>query len=318
MKKIVLFIMASLFLFFLLTRCNNKSENDDDPVNPKPRIYSAYAVYTEVLVGQTDSVKYSSNADSASVITPAGTLLLENPLQGVIPITINVEGTTEIMFHFEWTDGQYPVHNFKECYIIGYLPLKMNAASTQISWRTSASLQIETHLADSTVISYSGIDTVLQGDFNGDFLTNTLDTTTLVKIATYNKLGVVQDSVTITVNAPTLLDFIAAHPWSVVSGVASCSCDDGSWFDLYIGEEILNTKYFFKNDGTWEAYRYGVLVNWDEFSVTDSILNWGGGIYIINVLNLYTMILRHNDAPVIGCPENNGCIIKNYSPSVPY
>jgi hypothetical protein len=115
---------------------------------------------------------------------------------------------------------------------------------------------------------------------------------------------------------PTFMDIITEHPWSVISGVRNCAGDEnGIWDNATLSQEDLDVKYVFCTDGNWEAYRYGVKINWDTFSITDSILIWGGGHYEIKVLNSTTMTLKHGEMS-IGCPGNYGYVKRTYGPAV--
>ena len=118
--------------------------------------------------------------------------------------------------------------------------------------------------------------------------------------------------------APTpLMDIIAEHPWSEVSGLVSCTEDEnGYWWNLSIGQEELDHKCVFKKDGTWKIYLYGILVNWGTFSINeaDSTMTGYAGYNKFWVLNPTTMTLKSQELS-IGCPGDLGYTKRTYGPT---
>lgn len=215
MRKIVLFSLVFSFLLILIG-CD---QDNDPPAEQKQYNYEVHPTNHDVLIGETDTLYYSSNADSLNITTPAGVITDKDPTAGTLAYAMGEEGMSEVTFDFIW-NGPTIIHGTKSCFVTGHLPIKMNAADTQISWRTSASITIETFDADSLWTDIEG--------WNSSSTSGTIETPTLDFSQTYHAISYKnggetgRDSVSINVDAPTRSDTISNKcglPWTF-SGLA--------------------------------------------------------------------------------------------------
>lgn len=137
-----------------------------------------------------------------------------------------------------------------------------------------------------------------------------------------NSAGTDTSSTQVIVNPPPplhpLQDKIILHPWSLDSGLSSCSGDEnGQWIPGNVSQSDKDVRYVFYANGKWKAFRYGVEINHGDYTIneSDSTMNWGGGIYLIQVLTPEIMTLKFQTLS-IGCPNNQGWIKMTYLPSV--
>lgn len=310
MKRGIFSYLILSTVFLILTGCQ-EPKDDDDPVNPVVHTYSAYAVRSEVLVGETDSLWYSSNADSVIITTMLGTFLLEDPAEGFFLLYIAEEGSFEVNFKFFWNDSLSPFTSNKQCTITSYQPLQVTFPTDPIPWRTGATFHLETHFADSTVISYSGIDTVITGNYPRYFTTNPLDSNTVIRVVTYNKLGKVEASETIYVKDPTREDTLSYKmgPWKMVKlefkyldgpwheeAVSLCLSDDLVYYYLYpekTGLYDIGEIPCFEGESNRTGFWY--LENEDTVLVTYQYVNQTGYSYqVIKFLDENTLVLIDN------------------------
>jgi len=114
---------------------------------------------------------------------------------------------------------------------------------------------------------------------------------------------------------PTFMDRITVSPLSVDSSHVSCTGEDGTWELAYTTQKDRDTRYVFQRNGTWIAYRYGVMVNYDLFSISevDSIFVFGGRVCKILSFENGVMITT-SQVSSFGCPGNIGFVKEFYLP----
>jgi hypothetical protein len=310
MKKVFGFCTLILFLTLFFLRCE---KNPNDPVIPATLTYSVHWDKDTVSKGYTVFVEWTSENATAVDLEING---------GNIPISVNgsksfvLYTTSTFLFTFI---GEDTVMTKTFVVFVETVPPPPEPPvielpdSIHTPFNTSINIIVQITGATSTSSDLPGFSGLSGGIFSTPILMDTV----IYHFFASNEFGTAEDSIIIFVDPPlppTFMDFITEHPWSAVSGVVSCMCDEGPWYNMSFSQEQLDIKYFFKKNGTWEGYLYGILVGNGTFSIVDSILIWGAE-YQIKVLNSTTMTIINSNELTIGCPGDVGCAIRTYVPT---
>jgi len=324
----ILFLILLFPLVFLMPGCE-KEILGPDPIPDKLFVTVEPIVDTVADIG--DIVPYEINTNAKYMVrliegksSEDTTFFSESPVTFTLQFPILKVGRNELFLRF-FKEGseRIPIDRVvvgKDTTVIPPPPTPPVIEMPDIlhaSYNTSINVTVLITGATSVTSDLPGFS----GLTGGTFATPILTYHAVYHISASNEVGTTVDSVMIAVvdfPSSPFMDVITEHLWSVISGMGSCECDEnGPWYEGTFSQIELDTKYSFKKDGSWEAYRYGILVNWGDFSIIDSTLYWGGVIYKIQVLNSETMELLHSGALVIGCPGGIGCIMKTYGSSAP-
>lgn len=286
----------------------------DSTTTPEALSLQVFIGSTEIQPGDSVTVTWLSNGTSAQIMLNGEILfkdLLPNGSKKIGPLfQVQTDTLTVLVIR----NGQPPMSENKTVKVLSTKPptVIMSVDSPSGPWNTSFTTTVQISSgADSSKSNIPG--------FHGSGSYSTvLRSTTIYHVIAYNKYGITKDSITITVLPQTFMDIIVWYsPWSEVSGVASCTGDEnGPWPPLNIGQEEKDTKYVFHSDGKWDAYQYGVHMDWGTFSISDkdsTLVGFAGSNKII-VLDSTAMTLKHKELG-IGCPGDSGYTKRTYGPT---
>lgn len=317
MKKLMIFFVAFFFpLVFMITGC--KKDESIIPTETLPTISLTPSHDIEVPFNGTATFSWDAKDVLSCCIVRDVNDTLSCKLSGSITLDSLIT-TTYITVFYVSLKGKLSEQSITITVKDGPPPplpvptITVSADPTEVSRDESSEITILTTHTDSVTSDMPG----LKIGVSGKYPTPSLASTTTYHFKAWGKGGTDTTSITIIVNPPTNpnLDLITSHPWSETSGVRNCIGDEnGFWDPLTFSQEELDIKNVFKKDGTWKSYRYGILVNWGTFVITDSTLIGYAGYNEIKVLNSITMTLKHQELS-IGCPDYSGYTKRTYGPT---
>ena len=294
-------LLALCIFFFFLTGCKKDVPEPEDIIPPVTLLEaSVLPIPDTVPKGSSVYIQWTSNAKSLEIaingepqplFEGVGKKLFVIKVNSSFRFTFTGEKTTPLVL----TETRNIIA--AEVIIPHPKPTVTLTAPLITEFGTSVSIKLETTDANSVISSLPGVS----GTF-GNFPTPQLQETTTYTFAAYGEGGVTVDSITIQVEPKKnpFYGYIQAFPWRVIK--AEYRYLEGTiWFDGDPSAAILSRKNVFLENLNYEVYQFGILINWgNQYSISDSILIWGGWENKIDTLNQNRMVLEYISCTLAG------------------
>jgi len=316
-KRIVCFLLFGLFISLLLTGCAKESNESVSSQTNLPTITTKPNQNVDISRDSIFTFNWKISGDFRNPSVSLDGNIISDKSVGEFSKKMTSNGIHTFIVSCESMSGM----SIKTAITVTVkdpifpLPIiSVSANPTHVQINGVAIINLNTTNVDSVASDMPGVTGI-----SGSFPTPPLTENVTYRFIAYGKGGSVYQDITITVDPPisgTLKDILISHPWSPIYGIVKCS-EEEEWRNLFFLEEELALKFVFEEDGTWNAYRYGVLVGYDTFSITesDSTFIWGGGYYKIKVLNPTTWTLRNDVEPSDGCPNHISITERTFGPT---